>query len=58
MTVRGYLTSAEVAEQLELDENAAIQLIRRVGPRDTLRLNDGRLLVPAARLDELRKALQ
>lgn len=55
MSVRGYLTAAEVAERLHIDEEQAISLIRRRGPVGVVRTNDVRLLVPEAALDELRR---
>lgn len=52
-----YLTSAGIAHLLGLDEDQALELIRRTAPVGTVRLNDGTFQVPQAALEQLRAAV-
>lgn len=50
------LTVQDVAEQLHVTPDVALELIRKHAPVGTIRTNDRRFLLPAERLPDLREA--
>lgn len=57
MTLPDMLSVDELAEQLGCAPDEAVALIRRVGPKDVLRTEDRRFLIPAGAVEQLRAAL-
>ncbi len=58
MTVRGYLSPAELGERLGVDEHRALEMLRRHGPPGIVRTNDGRFLAPETAVEQLRAHLE